>query len=996
MVFAKKKGRPKGSIKAGNESYTLLNDEEKREYQRKATQKSREKSANASTSASSTSATLPSPRTTSTSAGAERTEKPVPLTPNSKKKRKAKLQKLRRKKSKICKDRQSLQVALWRKRQTTADDSDLENLSSSSDEDSDQSQDNNNSASTDSETEFDQSENESSHLVDLESNNLNRSFWRYKSTIKSVITTLSPLDSLVILKQYLINKGIKESLLNTIDKVIPSIKGHSHQLTYEQVRYKARKLVEKTNNASENQLIPVLQWWMDTLLKHPYIENQFSDFIQDLKCKYVSKDTLAKLNAKHVAQSLLTTRTRTTDPIKRAGIEYVIRVAKSCALSSTNRGDAALLSQITFCDRTFSMKVLTAIETNNLDLLFKRNLKSSAIKATHWPEAISSYVLNEKNSRAVPGGEQVSVRYNFRLPKFILLKSRAEIANEFKSLNPQCEFSISTIMREFPQNAVTPTSRDQQRNTCPVHANARRLVKATNTCLSKAKLERIPISTRELCHKFICPTSTSLATSPLSWDKLCIGGKCKSCPTKLGLEIPEHAQHRIVKYAQWKQVKKTYEKEKDGNVVTTEKSVFDLITEECTLKEATSRIASGMSKLKLHLYTAYAQWNAHETLREALDTSTIITIEDYQMNLEVVYKENPTALSYSVNKRTVAMYPICIEYKSDGELKKGAITFLTDDKEHSHQQIQQFEARMFEIVRSKLTNQKIVNWHRFSDGCKGQFKSGYVAADMFENKTLFELESIAFHYFESHEGKSISDSIGSIAKCAFLRAMMKHAFGIMDIDEVLTLIQSEIKPQTKKFSFFLVEKFGTFSKRATDNRSYCKVPGIMSQHSMKLVGDGIVMSQWTCLQCEVNKLCSVCSKKKRLGLTTLGDVESNDSQIDDSIQDESDVGQTDDSESDSDQDNETNVGDIVWAKYGRFWFPARICCLSDLPENLRSRFPSNEKVIVKWIGEDNYSQVPSSHVDELGENLVDAARAAKSKHIMKQYNVALGQKMNFK
>ena len=46
----------------------------------------------------------------------------------------------------------------------------------------------------------------------------------------------------------------------------------------------------------------------------------------------------------------------------------------------------------------------------------------------------------------------------------------------FKKNFPECDFSISTIMHEFPQKAVTPTNRDLERNTCPIHANTRRLV----------------------------------------------------------------------------------------------------------------------------------------------------------------------------------------------------------------------------------------------------------------------------------------------------------------------------------------------------------------------------------------------------------------------------------------------------------------------------------------------------------------------------------------
>ena len=59
------------------------------------------------------------------------------------------------------------------------------------------------------------------------------------------------------------------------------------------------------------------------------------------------------------------------------------------------------------------------------------------------------------------------------------------------------------------------------------------------------------------------------------------------------------------------------------------------------------------------------------------------------MNMEVMYGENPTSLACSANELTVAMYPICIEFKAaDGTIAKGAITFLSENKEHSHQQIQ--------------------------------------------------------------------------------------------------------------------------------------------------------------------------------------------------------------------------------------------------------------------------------------------------------------------
>ena len=53
------------------------------------------------------------------------------------------------------------------------------------------------------------------------------------------------------------------------------------------------------------------------------------------------------------------------------------------------------------------------------------------------------------------------------------------------------------------------------------------------------------------------------------------------------------------------------------------------------------------------------------------------------------------------------------------------------------------------------------------------------------------------------------------------------------------------------------------------------------------------------------------------------------------------------------------------------------------------------KLIIKWIGEDNYSSVTYNQVDVLGENLSDDTRATKSKHIMQQYNVALGLRFSY-
>ena len=110
--------------------------------------------------------------------------------------------------------------------------------------------------------------------------------------------------------------------------------------------------------------------------------------------------------------------------------------------------------------------------------------------------------------------------------------------------------------------------------------------------------------------------------------------------------------------------------------------------------------------------------------------------------MEVPYRENPTSLAYSTNKKTVALYPICVEYLNEhGQLCKGAIVFLSEDKKHDHQQVEQFKIRAFQIV-CELLKRPFKHWKRFSDGCTGQFRSGFVVTRMFDMKE--ELNSYNF------------------------------------------------------------------------------------------------------------------------------------------------------------------------------------------------------------------------------------------------------------
>ena len=50
-------------------------------------------------------------------------------------------------------------------------------------------------------------------------------------------------------------------------------------------------------------------------------------------------------------------------------------------------------------------------------------------------------------------------------------------------------------------------------------------------------------------------------------------------------------------------------------------------------------------------------WQTHDILQNNIDLSTVITIEDYQMNLKAKYRESPTAWHIPVTNRPLPYIP---------------------------------------------------------------------------------------------------------------------------------------------------------------------------------------------------------------------------------------------------------------------------------------------------------------------------------------------------
>ena len=126
--------------------------------------------------------------------------------------------------------------------------------------------------------------------------------------------------------------------------------------------------------------------------------------------------------------------------------------------------------------------------------------------------------------------------------------------------------------------------------------------------------------------------------------------------------------------------------------------------------------------------------------------------------------------------------------------------------------------------------QVIEYWMWWTDGCGGQFRSRFVNADLMKKaKQIFRLKGVSFEYFEAHDGKNTSDTIGSLVKGAFLRGMAQENEGIVcNAEGVVELMKKYPKPETDKFDFFRIETFPVLTDPiANDEQESAFFPGIM-------------------------------------------------------------------------------------------------------------------------------------------------------------------------
>ena len=67
---------------------------------------------------------------------------------------------------------------------------------------------------------------------------------------------------------------------------------------------------------------------------------------------------------------------------------------------------------------------------------------------------------------------------------------------------------------------------------------------------------------------------------------------------------------------------------------------------------------------------------------------------------------------------------------------------------------------------------------------------------------------------------------------------------------------------------------------------------------------------------------------------------------------------------------------MLWAKYGKFYYPGEIVSQETVSSIIRRKLPTTQnKYVVSWFGENNFSVIAKENVEFLARNKIDKARA---------------------
>ena len=424
-------------------------------------------------------------------------------------------------------------------------------------------------------------------------------------------------------------------------------------------------------------------------------------------------------------------------------------------------------------------------------------------------KAVSQIYHDDEYSREMPGKKDcISISRHVYRQKRLLLCNLQELHSEFKNINPNLNVGFSKFCSLRPQWCILAGGTGTHTVcVCTIHQNI---------ILS---LQPLGITYKDLIPYFVCDTD----------NKNCMMRRCNKClhysetlKNHLYEIIGDYNENDEIEYKQW---------------TTADRSTMVNCIDN--IPQYVEIIINQLLKLAPHSYTAKSQSKYLKTLKNSMNSETIIFLGDFAENYKFIIQDETQSFHWSNLQCT--LHPVVVYYKNNEELKHISYCIISDDNDHDTGMVYEIQKRIITDIKKKIPNVKRIEY--FTDGCAGQYKNCKNFLNLTHHVEDFNLQA-KWNFFATSHGKQPCDGIGGTVKRLTAKASLQRTlqnqiltpqamfeFCVNNIDNInFIYISSDEMSETR---IFLEDRFLNAST----------IPGTRSFHQFVPLGDNKIATK---------------------------------------------------------------------------------------------------------------------------------------------------------
>lgn len=386
-----------------------------------------------------------------------------------------------------------------------------------------------------------------------------------------------------------------------------------------------------------------------------------------------------------------------------------------------------------------------------------------------------------------------------RITKRVLLFKLSDTYDKFCKAYPKFNHKLKTFSKWRPVNIVTAMKGAKRAKcVCIYHSNVNRKLTALNRLSRKKGLDHLVISTTDqLTNLTLCQGNSE---DVVEHKAECIKRECSSCGPEVLLDYYEKLksyddEQEVVNWTRWEKIERDKMDKRTG--IMTKKAYQEVVNKSGFIQDLLEETISELNPFSTHIFRAKWQWTQLRNIQLNLPHSEAIFIADFSENLAIQFAEETIASHAKASSVTLFVAAV---YRHDHRSTEDKprmlfenINIMSDTNQHdSH-----FVHACTKLILDHCTQYKekeVLKWHRYTDGCAGQFRSRHTLRDLSFVGEDFGIKMIA-NFGETSEFKNVTDGLGGVVK----RLITDHI--LSDNNLILSCAKDVVDFAKKRFQF---------------------------------------------------------------------------------------------------------------------------------------------------------------------------------------------------